>query len=73
LGAEERVRRLEDALSVEAELPPKHDRLDEGRHARIDAVLQRLGEAQSITQSVLGKLIEQIDRLWCGYPGNGDE
>jgi len=75
---EQRPRKLEDALTVEAQLLDRHERLDEERHARIDAQLEalagivgKLGDRQLMTQAALDRLTEQIDRLLRGQSGNG--
>jgi hypothetical protein len=67
----ERLRTLEDALTVEAQLLDRHERLDEERHARIDAPLEalagivgKLGRCQLMTQAALDRLTEQIDRFF---------
>jgi len=78
MTTEERLRKLEDVLTVEAQLLDRHERLDEERHARIDAQLEalagivgKLGDRQLLTQGALDRLTEQIDRFLRGQPGNG--
>jgi hypothetical protein len=80
MTTEERLRKLEDALTVEAQLLDRHERLDEERHARIDAQLEalagivgKLGDRQLLTQAALDRLTEQIDRFLRGQPGNGGQ
>jgi hypothetical protein len=79
MTTEERLKKLEDALIVEAQLLDRHERLDEERHARIDAQLEvvagkisLLADHQLITQAALDRLTEQIDRFLRGQSGNGD-
>ena len=80
MTTEERLRKLEDALTVEAQLLDRHERLDEERHARIDAQLEalagivgKLGDRQLLTQAALDRLTEQIDRFLRGQPRNGGQ
>jgi ATP phosphoribosyltransferase len=80
MTTEERLRKLEDALTVEAQLLDRHERLDEERHARIDAQLEalagivgKLGDRQLMTQASLDRLTEQIDRFLRGRSGNGGQ
>ncbi|MGA3323412.1 MAG: hypothetical protein ABSF45_02990 [Terriglobia bacterium] len=78
MTTEQRPRKLEDALIVEAQLLDRHERLDEERHARIDAQLEalagivgKLGDRQLMTQTALDRLTEKIDRFLRGQSGNG--
>jgi archaellum component FlaC len=85
MTTEQRLRKLEDALTVEAQLLDRHERLDEERHVRIDArfkalariveglagKINMLGDRQLTTQAALDRLIEQMDRFLRGQPGNG--
>jgi hypothetical protein len=78
MTAEERLRRLEDALTVEAELLTCHERLDEDHHPRIGAqlgnvssLLITLTDRQLATQAALDRLIEEIERFLRDRPGNG--
>jgi hypothetical protein len=80
MTTEERFRKLEDALTVEAQLLDRHERLDEERHARIDAQLEalagivvKLGDRQLLTQAALDRLIEQMDRFLRGRSGNAGQ
>ncbi len=87
MTTEERLRKLEDALTVEAQLLDRHERLDEERHARIDSQFEALGgivgglagkidllaDRQLLTQAALDRLTEQIDRFLRGRSGNGGQ
>jgi hypothetical protein len=86
MTTEERFRKLEGALTVEAQLLDRHERLDEERHARIDARFEALagivedlagkinllGDRQLMTQAALDRLTEQIERFVRGRSGNGE-
>ncbi len=56
MTTEERLRKLEDALTVEAELLSRHERLDEERHARIDENLGALAGAIAVVDEKLEAL-----------------
>jgi hypothetical protein len=84
MTTEQRLRKLEDALTVEAQLLDRHERLDEQRHARIDArfealadfvedVVGKLRDRQLVTEAALNRLTEQIDRFLRGRSGNGGQ
>jgi hypothetical protein len=87
MTTEERLSKLEDALIVEAQLLDRHERLDEERHARIDAQLEALvgivgglagkisllSDRQLLTLAALDRLTEQIDRFLRGRSGNGGQ
>ena len=84
---EEGLRKLEDALIVEAQLLDRHERLDEKRHVRIDAQIEALAkivegmagkmnelrDRQLTTQAALDRFIEQMDRFLRGQSGNGGQ
>ncbi len=87
MTTEERLRKLEDALTVEAQLLDRHERLDEERHARFHSQFEALagiveglagkinmiGDRQLTTQAALDRLIEQMDRFLRGRSGNGGQ
>ena len=83
----ERLRKLEDALTVEAELLARHERLDEERHARVDSQfgalagilealtgkINMLHDRQLTTQAALDRLIELMDPFLRGQSGEGGQ
>lgn len=78
MTADQKLARLEDALSVEAKLLDRHERMDEERHARpnekldtLVTVVQGMAEDQLTTRAALATLIQHIDRFNQGRSGNG--
>ncbi len=80
-----RLKRLEGALKLEAELLARHERLDEERHARIDEKFEALAtilgdwaekmkelrDSERTTKAALDRLIEHMDSFMKGRSGNG--
>ncbi len=85
MTTEQRFKKLEEALTVEAELLARHERLDEERHARIDEKFEALAniledwaekmkelrDGELTTKAALDRLIEHMDTFMKGRSGNG--
>ncbi len=85
MTTEQRFKKLEGALTVEAELLARHERLDEERHARIDEKFEALAniladwakkikelrDGERTTKAALDRLIGHMDTFMKGRSGNG--